>query len=392
VTAFLVALVALGGAILVMSLTPTMSYLLRYMNASEAWGQLTAGQQGTVQTLAVGVAVLAMVSLLCFSVFLGLTTNNATGLGADQPLLTPYQAGLCWASALWAQIRIAVGLIVPAVIIWKGYTIPGLIAMIATVEIAQRHMDDPLGWSTRPARHLPDLYAKLGVEGSIASPLASLWSVSFRIANLLVIAVAALPAIGLAVYAASMLSGRTEVVVWQSGGFGPGQLGIAILLVCLAGMAFGSLVMLVPITLGLVQRQRTRRTLVRVGRSRSWVARPGEGGYATAGPARGDPFGEDSDDRIVERVPRYIEQDDPGPGEPTSADAGFGSQVVGEPFGWPIPTQDPGFAGPAARLPFGGLGDPTQGGPGFGGPNAGPPREGAEPGTPEQDSGAGLIR
>jgi hypothetical protein len=366
VTALLVTLVVLGGAILVMSLTPAMSYLLQYMNASEAWGQLTAGQQGTVQTLGVGVAVLAMVSLLCFSVFLGLTTHNATGLGADQPLLTPYRAGLCWASALWAQTRIAVGLIVPAMIIWKGYTVPGLIAMIAAVEIAQRHMDDPLGWLTRPALHLPDLYSKLGVAGSIASPLASIWSVSFRIANLLAIAVAALPAIGLAVYAASMLSGRTEVAGWQSGGFGPGQIGIAILFVCLAGWAFGSLAMLVPITLGLVQRQRTRRTLVRVGRSRSWVARPGEGDYAAAGPARGDPFDEDPDDRLVERVPRYIEQDDPGFGEPTPGDAGFDGPAARVPFGGPVSTQNPGFGGPAARVPFG------------------------EPGTPEQGSDAGF--
>jgi hypothetical protein len=378
VTALLVTLVVLGGAILVMSLAPAMSYLLQYMNASEAWGQLTAGQQGTVQTLGVGVAVLAMVSLLCFSVFLGLTTHNATGLGADQPLLTPYRAGLCWASALWAQTRIAVGLIVPAMIIWKGYTVPGLIAMIAAVEIAQRHMDDPLGWLTRPALHLPDLYSKLGVAGSIASPLATMWSVSFRVVNLLAIAVAALPAIGLAVYAASMLSGRTEVVGWQSGGFGPGQIGVAILFVCLAGWAFGSLAMLVPITLGLVQRQRTRRTLVRVGRSRSWVARPGEGDYAAAGPARGDPFDEDPDDRLVERVPRYIEQDDPGFGEPTPGDAGFGG---------PASTQNPGFGGPAARVPFG---EPasTQN-PGFGGPAARVPF--GEPGTPEQGSDAGFI-
>ena len=391
VTALLVTLVVLGGAILVMSLTPAMSYLLQYMNASEAWGQLTAGQQGTVQTLGVGVAVLAMVSLLCFSVFLGLTTHNATGLGADQPLLTPYRAGLCWASALWAQTRIAVGLIVPAMIIWKGYTVPGLIAMIAAVEITQRHMDDPLGWLTRPALHLPDLYSKLGVAGSIASPLATMWSVSFRIANLLAIAVAALPAIGLAVYAASMLSGRTEVAGWQSGGFGPGQIGIAILFVSLAGWAFGSLAMLVPITLGLVQRQGTRRTLVRVGRSRSWVARPGEGDYAAAGPARGDPFDEDPDDRIVERAPRYIEQDDPGFGQPTPGDAGFGGGAASGSFGGPAPTQNPAFGGQAARGPFGGLGDPTQGSPGFGGPNAGPLRGGAEPGTPDPDSDSKVI-
>jgi hypothetical protein len=401
-TALLMTLVVLGGAILVMNLTPAMSYLLQYMNASEAWGQLTAGQQGTVQALGVGVALLAMVSLLCFSVFLGLTTNNATGLGADLPLLTPYRAGLCWASALWAQARIAVGLIVPAAIIWKGYTIPGLIAMIVAVEIAQRHMDDPLGWLTRPARHLPDLYAKLGVEGSTASPLASLWSISFLIANLLAIAVAALPALALFVHTGSTLAGRTEVVGWQSGGFGPGQIAIALLIVSLAGWAFGSLAMLVPITLGLVQRQRTRKTLVRVGRSRSWVARPDEGGYAIAGPARGDSFGDDPDDRIVERAPRHIEQDDAGFGGGMPGEAGFGGQAVRGPFGGlGGPTQNPGFGGPAARGSFGGLtargpfggpnAGPTQASPDLGGPNAGPSHDGPEPGSTESDSDSEPI-
>ena len=327
-TALLMTLLVVGGAMLVVNLTPALSYLVQYMNAADAWGSLSAGQQGTVQTLGLGVAVLAIVSLLCFSVFLGLTTHNATGLGADQPLLTPYRAGLCWASAVWALARIAVGLIVPAMIIWKGYTIPGLIAMVVAVEIAQRHIDDPVGWLTRPARHLPDLYAKLGIEGSVASPLASLWSISFRIANLLAIVIAALPAFALLVHTGATLAGRTEVVGWQTGGFGPAQIGIAILIVSLAGWAFGSLAMLVPITLGLVQRQRTRRTLVRVGRSRSWVARPGEGGHATAGPARDDPFGEDPDDRIVERAPRYVEQYDPAVGDPTPGEAGSGGPVA----------------------------------------------------------------
>ncbi len=351
-TALLMTLVLLGGAMLVMNLTPAMSYLLQYLNAAEAWARLSAGQQATVQTLGVGVAVLAVASLLCFSVFLGLTTHNATGLGADQPLLTPYRAGLCWASAVWAQTRITVGLIVPAMIIWSGYTLPGLIAMVVAVEIAQRHIDDPMGWLTRPARHLPDLYAKLGVEGSIASPLATLWSISFRIANVLAIAVAALPALALFVHTGATLAGRTEVLGWQSGGFGPAQIGIAILVGSLVGWAFGSLAMLVPITLGLVQRQRTRRTLVRVGRSRSWVARPGEGGYATAGPSRGDPFGDDPDDRIVERVPRYVEQYDPA---------------------------------------FGGGSGPAQGGSGFGGRNIGAFHDDPEPGSTELDSASEPI-
>jgi len=386
-TAVLLTVAVVGGAVLVMNLTPAVGYLLQYLNMSDAWGRLTAGQQGTVQTLGVAVAVLGILSLLCFSVFLGLSTHNATGLGADQPLLTPYWAGRCWTSALWAQTRIVVGLVVPALIIWKGYTIPGLIAMIVAVEIAQRHMDDPLGWLTRPARHLPDLYSKLGTEGSIASPLASLWSISFRTANLLLIAVAAVPVIGLAVYAASSMSGRTAVLGWQAGGFGLGQLGIAVLLACLAGVAFGSLAMLVPITLGLVRRQQTRKTLVRVGRSRSWVARPGEG-YALAA-ARGDPFGEDPDDRIVERTPRYGEPEEAAFGGSTQGNPSFGGQALGGSFGGPA--QNPGFGVPVARGPFGGVGGPLQGGPGFGGPNPNPAREGPGSGSPDSDPDSELI-
>jgi hypothetical protein len=361
-TAVLLALAALGGAMLAMNLTPVAGHLLQNMNASDAWGQLSASQQSAVQTLGLELAALTLVTLVCFSVFVGLSTHNATGLGADQPLLTPYRAGLSWASILWAQARIAVGLIVPAMVIWKGYTIPGLIAAIVAVEIAQRHIDDPLGWLTRPASHLPDLYAKLGIEGSITSPLASLWSICFRIVNLMVILVAALPAIGLAVYTASTLSGRTEIIGWQAGGVGPGQLAIAILVGCLAGLAFGSLAMLAPITVGLVQRQRTRKTLVRVGRSRSWVARPGEGGYATAGPLVNGLGSDDPDDRLVERMPRYSEPDlpvqTPGFGGPTPANPGFGAPQPQNPaFGYPTPPQFTGpFRNPATSQsprPFG---------------------------------------
>ncbi len=329
-TAVLLTMVVFGGVVLVLNLLPAASYLLQHLDASEAWGQLNAGQHGTVQTLGIGVAIAATVGLLCFSAFLGLTTHNATGLGADQPMLTPYRAGLCWASALWAQARIAVGLIVPAIIVSMGYPIPGLIAMVVAIEIAQRHMDDPLGWLTRPARHLADLYAKLGVEGSIGSPLASFWSVSFQIANLLAISVAALPALGLLVHTGFSLTGRSETLGWQSGGLGPPQLGIALLVGSLAGWALASMAMLVPITLGLVQRQRTRRTLVRVGRSRSWVARPGEGGYTPAAPSRNHPFGDDPDDRLVERIPRFDPQGSTGfAPERGPSDFGSDSELIG---------------------------------------------------------------
>jgi len=44
------------------------------------------------------------------------------------------------------------------------------------VEIAQRHVEDPAGWLTRPSRHLTTCYNKLGIEGSISVPIASIWS------------------------------------------------------------------------------------------------------------------------------------------------------------------------------------------------------------------------
>jgi hypothetical protein len=157
------------------------------------------------------------------------------------------------------------------------------------------------------------------------------------------------------------------------------------------------------------------------------VARPGEGGYATAA-ARGDPFGEDPDDRIVERVPRYSEQDGAGFDSSRQGDIGFGDQALGGPFGSPPqspgfsppqspgfgpprspgfspplgnsvqgpgfgPVQGPGFSGPplgnsafggpVTRGPFGGLGAVTQGSPGFGRPNADPAQDRPEPGYPE---------
>ena len=120
---------------------------------------------------------------MCFSAFLGFSTHNATGLGADQPLLAPYEAGTCWKSVIWAQVRIAAGLIVPALLLWRNYTIPGLIAAVVAVEIAHRHLDSGADWLMRPNRHLPDLYAKLGMEGSMSSPMAWAWSRRWRFSS-----------------------------------------------------------------------------------------------------------------------------------------------------------------------------------------------------------------
>jgi hypothetical protein len=206
-------------------------------------------------------------------------------------------------------------MIVPAALIWLDYPIPGLIAAIVAIEIAQRHMDDPFGWLTRPYRHLPDLYAKLGIEGSIESPMASLWSACFRAANVLAIATYALPSLAVVLLFASDALGRDSIPGWQTAGLGPAQFGVALLVGSLLVWTAGAVALLVPITVGLVQRQRTRRTLVRVGRSRSWVSRPGQGGYSSAHAGQSEPSYDDyDDDRVIEHYPKQAPAD-PGFGQ-----------------------------------------------------------------------------
>jgi hypothetical protein len=335
-TAILLTLLIVDGAALVLTVLPAARDLLQNANLAGAWAHLTSDQQSLTRALAIGFGALGIVSLLSLSLFLGLTTHNATGLGADMPILTPYGAGIVWPVVVWTQARIAVGMIVPVALIWLGYPIPGLIAALVAVEIAQRHLDDPFGWLTMPYRHLPDLYAKLGVGGSIESRLASLWSACFRAANVLAIVIYALPALAVILVFASDNLGRDRIPGWQSSGLGPAQLGVALLVGSLVACTAGAVGLLIPITFGLVRRQRTRKTLVRVGRSRSWVSRPGEGGYTPAQPTSllDDPL-----DRVIEHYPRFDASGDPalqpgwgpayGPDEGQafgpSAGQGFGS-------------------------------------------------------------------
>jgi hypothetical protein len=362
------------GAVAAMTLLPVATNLLQHADPGSAWAQLSSAQVGSLESMSIALATVSALALLCFSVFLGLTTHNATGLGADQPMLTPYRAGLCWSSAIWAQVRIVVGLVVPAVLMWRGYVIPGLVAGIVAVEIAQRHLEDAGGWLTRPYRHLPDLYAKLGVEGSISSPIAWIWSGCFRIATVMVIAVACIPMLGVALAAASSFAGRSDIIGWQSTGLGAAQITVAVLVASLLGWTAISVALLVPITIGLVRRQRTRRTLVRVGRARSWVARPGEGQYIGAQTQPGHFDGYD-EDRLVERVPGAgAPQPGPDDGDASSGMPGLGGPGFGGPgFGGPG-FGGPGFGGPGFGGP--GFGGPGSGGPGFGGPGSGGPGSG----------------
>lgn len=374
-TATLIVLTLATASLVILLVMPAAANLLQHGDVGSAWAQLTDGQHALFGTLSVAFLALGALALLCFSLFLGLTTHNATGLGAEQAMLTPYQAGTCWTGALWAQVRISVGLLVPAALLWRGYEIPGLIAALVALEIAHHHLDAGGGWLSRPYRHLPDLYVKLGTEGSISSPMAWLWSGCFRIANAMVIAVSAIPLLAFVLFVAAAIAGRSEILGWQSAGLGTGQIAVAFLVVCLVVWTAISTILLVPITFGLVRRQRTRKTLVRVGRARSWVARPGGPGHPGMSPQEAAQLGPYDEDRIVERVPSF------GAG-PSEAIEEIGSGAGNSPFGSPTIGRSPFGNSPFGGSTIGGPGfGPPSGptgpsGPGFGGPGFGGPGQG----------------
>lgn len=336
-TAILIFLVLAAAAIVAVTVVPFASDLLQNGHLGSAWAQMSPGQQELARSELVFTIVLAALTLLSFSVFVGLSTNNATGLGAEQPLLDPYRAGKCWTGAVWTQTRIAVGLIVPALLLWRGYFIPGLIAGVVATEIAHRHLEGDGGWLSRPAQHLPDLYAKLGIEGNIASPLAWAWSGSFRVANAMAVAVSAIPALGFVLFCVAAMTGRSDLFGWHSNGLGAGQITAALLVVSFVGWAAVSLALLIPITLGLVQRQRTRKTLVRVGKARSWAARPGQRGQTAPNQTAASDFGGYDEDRIVERVagsmPEAPAADGPVGGFGTGPGGGLGGGLGTGPGG-----------------------------------------------------------
>jgi hypothetical protein len=200
--------------------------------------------------------------------------------------------------------------------------------------------------------------------------MAWIWSGCFRIANVMAIAVSAIPIGAFALFTLSALTDRPDLFGWQSVGLGLGQIVAALLVASLVGWSAISVALLIPISIGLVHRQRVRRTLVRVGRARSWVARPGEGGYSPSGqPGRPEHLGGYDEDRIVERLQSSAVQGMPGYGGQGAPD--YGSQ------------NSPGLGGSV----FAG---PGPGGPGFGTP-ATPGSHGSifdrpRPATPDQAS------
>ncbi len=300
VSAVLLTLLVLTGALIVTTFGPLARTALETGSLSAAWNQVQPGHQWTLELMVAVMAVVGVAALTFFSVFIGLSTHNAPGLGVDMPLLSPYRAGTCWLSALWTQVRIAVALLLPAALAYRGYQLGALLAALVALELGQRRLEGGWEWLSDPARFVPDILAKLGVSGSSRSLLGSVWAFFFRAANLLAIAVYALPILAIAAVAAANLAGRADLVEWRSTGDGPIQLAIAALvapLILTTALAIG---LLVPISIDVMERQKTRQTLVRVGRSRPWIARPG--GVSASGlsseTARWDPYGRSYEDEL----------------------------------------------------------------------------------------------
>ncbi len=271
-TAVLLAILLLAIGLAVATLLPPLRTAILNVSVTAGWDQVSEANRTMAWGLALSLVILGSLWLLLFSTFLGLMAHNATGLGTESPLMGPGRAFRAWFRLLWIQPLLAVGMVGPAVLILMNYVLPGLILAFVTVELAQRRLDDPLGWMTDPARFLPDLHTKLGTSGSHGTVLGTLWRACFLVANSVAIVLYLVPISGIAVGTVANLSGHSDAVPWPADGTTPLQVavlgGVGLLIV--AGCA--SLALLIPLSIDLVNRQRTRQNLVRAGRSRPWAS------------------------------------------------------------------------------------------------------------------------
>jgi hypothetical protein len=288
-SAGLVTLLLVDGAIILTTVTSAIRVAVQTASLTDAWAGLGSGRQSAVVMLSIALGVIGTVTLIFFSVFIGLSTHNAARLGVGATALTPGQATTCWWKTVWAQAKLAAGFLVPAALLLSGYSLPGLIAALIAVEWAQRSLKDPFGWVSHPADHLAGLYGRMGMSGSDGSLLGSIWKACFVVANWLAVVAYAVPVIAVAAVVAAGFAGRSDLVTLKAGGFDPVQLAFMIVGLPLLLTASASLALLVPISIDLVHRQKTRGTMVRVGRPRSWVEPPGShSGYARGSAA---PYG-----------------------------------------------------------------------------------------------------
>jgi len=321
-TAAGLSLFAVAGLALVAIAAPAGLELLQRSDPAGAWDSLGRDAQSNLIVAAAATGALGATSLLLFSILVGWSTGSAPGLGAETPMLSPFEAGRCWLRAIWRQLQIGVALVAPVVLVWLRWPIPGLILALVAIKITQRRFQDPFGWLLAPARHLPDLYYKLGPAGSVDSSLAWLWSISYRIAHGLILIAWLLPGTALvAAFTATWAGYDGTVPGWQMGSLGPAQLAVGVLAAGLVATIFGSVILLVPLSIGLARRQAERRRLGRSGRTGSRTAEAWRDSPRAVQPDRAFQRHDEqpawprasharSENRIVERYPRAVGFDD----------------------------------------------------------------------------------
>jgi hypothetical protein len=270
-SAVLATLALLDAALLVASFAPVARTALETSSLTTAWSQVSS--PATLALMLGALAVLGVAGLVVFSAFVGLSTHNARGLGAEAPHLSPALATTCWAGILGAQAFIAASLLVPAYLVGTGYALPGLLVALVALELAQRRIDNLFGWLIDPARHVRDLLVKLGTSGSNRSLIGSAWRFTFVTANLLAILAMAMPALVIAAVAVADLAGRQDLASWPGPSSSPIQIAILAVLGLLALSAALATLLFVPVSIELVERQRTRRNLAKQGRARPWAGR-----------------------------------------------------------------------------------------------------------------------
>lgn len=214
----------------------------------------------------IGAGLLAIVTVVVHSVFLYLTSVNASALGSGSPRFDPARAALWWIeSALWA-IRGSLAFVVPPFLALIAVSLVGpILGMglgIVWFVCAFWALGDPVSCLDKPRRLLVDLWDRLGIPGSADSRIVTLWSVAwgtgrgieYAVSGVIYLFVIVLSIIG---FGASRIGG--EVTFAPAGQVALAQtlLTFTVLTVQIVADGIG-LYLLARITMELATRQRVR--------------------------------------------------------------------------------------------------------------------------------------
>jgi hypothetical protein len=186
----------------------------------------------------------------------------------------------------------------------------------------------------------------LGTSGKTRSITATLWRIAFQAAHTAAILACALPIVVIAGVTVRDLTGHSEIFDWPGPAGGPLQIAFTAILGLTVLASATSLGLLVPITIEIVERQKTRRELASRGRARPWAARADAVASAPAMPAAGA-FEEPEDEPRRATNPWLVSRLGTGPtagaDEPFEIDPDAGYASLNSPsttssFPWELPS------------------------------------------------------